>query len=210
MSCHVVTNRHGRLALRLNWQGRRSWEGTGLADTPENRRRVEALAELVNAELRAGIFDARRYLHYFPGGTRRGATADGERICGRRRPGTERADGARALQGLDRSPGSACRAAGATPRRHTFISLALTAGVNIKWLAEHCGTSVAMIERHYGRFLSGSAAEQLELIEARERRSQGLTEKAKVVTLAAGSPNFAEKPLWSKASPTGFEPVSPA
>ena len=70
MSCHVVTNRHGRLALRLNWQGRRSWEGTGLADTPENRRRVEALAELVNAELRAGIFDARRYLHYFPGGTR--------------------------------------------------------------------------------------------------------------------------------------------
>ena len=67
-----------------------------------------------------------------------------------------------------------------------------------------------MIERHYGRFLSGSAAEQLELIEAREQRSQGLTEKAKVVTLAAGSPNFAEKPLWNEASPTGFEPVSPA
>jgi len=38
--------------------------------------------------------------------------------------------------------------------RHTFISLALTAGVNIKWLAEYCGTSVVMIERRYGRFMA--------------------------------------------------------
>lgn len=37
--------------------------------------------------------------------------------------------------------------------RHTHISLALLAGVNIQVLAENTGTSVRMIERHYGKFL---------------------------------------------------------
>jgi integrase len=37
--------------------------------------------------------------------------------------------------------------------RHTYISVALTAGVNIKWIAQQCGTSVAMIEKHYGRYI---------------------------------------------------------
>src|ERR1700719_986226 len=35
--------------------------------------------------------------------------------------------------------------------RHTYISVALSHSVNIKWLAEQCGTSVEMIERNYGR-----------------------------------------------------------
>ena len=37
--------------------------------------------------------------------------------------------------------------------RHTYISVALSHGVNIKWLAEQCGTSVEMIERNYGRHI---------------------------------------------------------
>lgn len=37
--------------------------------------------------------------------------------------------------------------------RHTHISLALLAGVHIQVLAENCGTSVRMIEKHYGKFL---------------------------------------------------------
>ncbi len=37
--------------------------------------------------------------------------------------------------------------------RHTFISLALTAGENLKGIAEHCGTSVIMIENNYGRYM---------------------------------------------------------
>lgn len=37
--------------------------------------------------------------------------------------------------------------------RHTHISRALVAGVNIQVLAENCGTSVRMIEKHYGKFL---------------------------------------------------------
>jgi integrase len=52
--------------------------------------------------------------------------------------------------------------------RHTFISVALTRGVKIKWLAEYCGTSVAMIEKHYGKYLDGDSKEQLQkLFEAK-------------------------------------------
>ena len=39
--------------------------------------------------------------------------------------------------------------------RHTFISVGLIHRVKIKWLAEYCGTSVAMIEKHYGKYLGG-------------------------------------------------------
>ena len=46
--------------------------------------------------------------------------------------------------------------------RHTFISIGLTQGINIKWLAEYCGTSVAMIEKHYGRYVQSDSREQLE------------------------------------------------
>ena len=45
--------------------------------------------------------------------------------------------------------------------RHTFLSVALSNGVNIKFLAEYCGTSVEMIEKHYGRYINSDATEQL-------------------------------------------------
>ena len=38
--------------------------------------------------------------------------------------------------------------------RHTHISLALLAGVNIQVRAENVGTSVRMIEKHSGKFLN--------------------------------------------------------
>ena len=64
---------------------------------------------------------------------------------------------------------AALRATGVRPRkfyatRHTFISVALSRGVNLKWLADFCGTSVAMIEKHYGRFLPDGDAAQLRLL----------------------------------------------
>jgi integrase len=37
--------------------------------------------------------------------------------------------------------------------RHTHISIALTLGCNPKWVAEQTGTSLAMIERHYGKYI---------------------------------------------------------
>jgi len=37
--------------------------------------------------------------------------------------------------------------------RHTFISIALTVGCNQKWIAEQTGTSIAMIQEHYGKYI---------------------------------------------------------
>src|SRR5579862_913429 len=53
--------------------------------------------------------------------------------------------------------------------RHTFIALALTRGWNLKALAEYCGTSIAMIEKHYGRYLGGDMRTQLALLMGRSR-----------------------------------------
>ena len=36
---------------------------------------------------------------------------------------------------------------------HTFISIALTLGCNQKWIAEQTGTSIAMIQEHYGKYI---------------------------------------------------------
>ena len=82
--------------------------------------------------------------------------------------------------------------------RATFISVALSLGSNIKWIAEQCGTSVAMIEKNYGKYIRSDGAAQLKAyLEAKK----------------------SQKPDWKPdqtrnvrclkwlASPTGFEPV---
>lgn len=60
----------------------------------------------------------------------------------------------------------ALRATNIRPRkfyatRHTFISAGLAAGVNTTWIADYCGTSGEMIERHYGRYLRDDTPAQL-------------------------------------------------
>jgi integrase len=47
--------------------------------------------------------------------------------------------------------------------RHTFISVSLTNGMNPKFIAEYCGTSLAMIEKHYGRYIRNDGRAQLAL-----------------------------------------------
>ena len=57
--------------------------------------------------------------------------------------------------------------------RSTFASNALAAGVSVFELARIMGTSVAMIERHYGALLDGSGADiarRLSAFEADARR----------------------------------------
>jgi integrase len=65
--------------------------------------------------------------------------------------------------------------------RHTFISVGLTNGVKIKWLAEYCGTSVAMIEKHYGKYLGGDTDEQLERLIGAKTETLGETLEEKTV-----------------------------
>ena len=67
----------------------------------------------------------------------------------------------------------ALRGAGVRPRgpyhtRHTFISVGLSYGANIKWLADYCGTSPNMIQKHYGRYIRNDVDEQLARILGRQ------------------------------------------
>jgi hypothetical protein len=67
MACRIKVNQHGFLAFRLFWTGIRSWEGTSLKDTPENRKLMEAQALLIAREMKNGTFD---YLTWFPHGNK--------------------------------------------------------------------------------------------------------------------------------------------
>src|SRR5215813_295747 len=67
MGCIVKCNRHGFLALRLFWNGMRSWEGTGLLDTAENRKLLEAAALVITSEINNQTFD---YPKHFPKGNK--------------------------------------------------------------------------------------------------------------------------------------------
>src|SRR5262250_420454 len=110
------------------------------------------------------------------------------------------------------------RGAGVRPRkpystRHTFISVGLTHGVKVKWLADYCGTSMAMIEKHYGKYLGGDSEEQLnqlfgaksetlsETIEPEERQGQ-----SEVAEISWKEGWWAH--LDSNQGPTGYEPVA--
>lgn len=66
----TVQRRHGRIVLRLWYQGRRWPERTTWPDTPENRARAERYAEMVAAAIKANDFGPERYLHFFPRGYR--------------------------------------------------------------------------------------------------------------------------------------------
>ena len=48
--------------------------------------------------------------------------------------------------------------------RHYHISKALIAGIPIQMVAENCGTSVRMIEKHYGKFLKTSRREMFNMV----------------------------------------------
>ena len=67
MACKVKVSKHRSLAFKLYWGGMESWEGTGLKDTPKNRRLIEARAVLISEEMEKGTFD---YLKRFPEGNK--------------------------------------------------------------------------------------------------------------------------------------------
>ncbi len=95
--------------------------------------------------------------------------------------------------------------------RATFISIGLSNGVNIKWLAEYCGTSVAMIEKHYGRYVRSDAAEQLEKILGTGTKTGTAPEnrRAAVNEVSERSSGFRKwAHLDSNQGPTGYEPVA--
>lgn len=69
--------------------------------------------------------------------------------------------------------------------RHTFISIALTLGCNQKWIAEQTGTSIAMLQEHYGKDIRDDGDGPVTGTFSRQYSSYQI----------------------NLASPTGFEPV---
>jgi hypothetical protein len=111
----------------------------------------------------------------------------------------------------------ALRATGVRPRkfyatRHTFISVALSRGANLKWIADYCGTSVEMIERPYGKFLHDDTGQLALLSGPRESPRRRAAVLAKPATLPATFLPASEKALPFQSgggeirTPEGFRP----
>jgi hypothetical protein len=81
---------------------------------------------------------------------------------------------------------------------HSFISVARSKGCNLKWVAEHCGTSVEMIEKSYGKFIADDGAAPL------IRSLAGAKMHTHVHTLVANEGNVAE----TKVVPGGIEQLT--
>lgn len=58
---------NGMLFLDFSYQGKRCREQTALADSGENRKKVQALLDRIEKEIARGIFD---YANTFPGSPR--------------------------------------------------------------------------------------------------------------------------------------------
>ena len=66
--------------------------------------------------------------------------------------------------------------------RHSYITRALKAGVPVKAVADQCGTSIAMIQRYYAKFIPSDLAEYAKRAAPKLRTDAG----QKVVALRPG------------------------
>jgi hypothetical protein len=89
--------------------------------------------------------------------------------------------------------------------RHTYISVALTTGCNIKWIAEQCGTSVQMIQDNYGKYIrsDGDAPMLAYLSQSKGNKEDLVNEESE--TFGETFSDDDAKLAGMLASPTGFE-----
>ena len=88
--------------------------------------------------------------------------------------------------------------------RHTYISVALALGCNQKWIAEQTGTSMQMIQEHYGKYIRGDGDARLRAYVAKPNLP-AVEQKTGTFagTFSQDTPNY-RKDL---VRPTGIEPV---
>jgi integrase len=108
----------------------------------------------------------------------------------------------------------ALRACGIRPRkfystRHTFISDALSHGLNIKWVAEYCGTSVAMIEKHYGKYIKNDSDEQLKRLYGAKTETFTETQSVEEVNEARQIAGILSGSEWSGRVDSNHRPHGP-
>lgn len=97
--------------------------------------------------------------------------------------------------------------------KDTFVSTAITAGVNLTWLSDQTGVAEQTLRKHYGRFVHSSAADALELDKidptaaplTRKRRQIGHRLDTPEVRRSATSGIFRRLEVEQK----GFEPSTP-
>jgi integrase len=82
--------------------------------------------------------------------------------------------------------------------RHTYISTAVTAGVNLKWVSEQTGTSIRMIEERYGRYIRDDGDALLRALS--QTKTETFTETFEGERGKSGK---------NMVVPTGIEPVLP-
>src|SRR5262249_46275889 len=93
--------------------------------------------------------------------------------------------------------------------KDTYVSTALTRGVNLAWLSEQTGVSDATLRRHYGKFIHADAADALELSKI---GSRGLELAKFAPPLPLRRVSKPKKPLVYKGNlveQKGFEPSTP-
>ena len=94
--------------------------------------------------------------------------------------------------------------------RHTFISVALTLGCNQKWIAEQTGTSIAMIQQNYGRYIGDDGdvllrAYVVSTVSNVEPSDQNDANEPETETISGESVKYS----GNMVVPTGIEPVLP-
>jgi integrase len=152
----AVGLRWGNVDLRAGVLRVRTSRTLGEDNTPKTRKSKRDLALLPDV---AAVLRAVKPLHadertfVFP--TQHGTPLDEERF-------------------VEKHWRRALRAAEVRPRkfyaaRHTFMTWALGRGVNVKWLADYCGTSLEMIERHYADRLSADPTHLAPLVAVPEK-----------------------------------------
>ena len=104
------------------------------------------------------------------------------------------------------------RALGIGPRKfyatkHTYVSIALTRGVNLAWLSEQTGVAATTLLKHYGKFMHTLDADRVEL-----SKIEGGTVPIgpRLAHGSEGEEDFPRKQKASGMSPRGFEPLLPA
>ena len=93
--------------------------------------------------------------------------------------------------------------------KDTYVSVAVTRGVNLTWLSEQTGVMESTLRTHYGRFIHASQADALELAKI---DSNGAKKGEFAPRLPHGGANSRKNPLIYKGKVVeqkGFEPSTP-
>lgn len=93
--------------------------------------------------------------------------------------------------------------------KDTYISVALTAGVNLTWLSEQTGVAEATLRKHYGRFIHSSESDAIELAKIDSKGRHRTRIGHRLDTDAVPAVLNRRRSEQKKVEQKGFEPSTP-